>query len=176
MREQPARLTDEQQALVVRHVPLAKKLARPFVRARRGHGDDLVGAALLALCQAAGRFDPAVGTSLGQFCATRIRGALIDECERIDRAGFKGRVPKGVTVEPLCDHDVIETGPPAAEDLVMLRDQVEVALARLDERYRRTLRLVFLAGLGVPAAAAELEVSRSRVYFVLGEVRRLLAA
>ena len=46
--------------------------------------DDLVGAGLIGLMDAAGRFDPEKEKQFGAFVATRVRGAMIDELRAND--------------------------------------------------------------------------------------------
>jgi len=46
--------------------------------------DDLIGAGLIGLMDAAGRYDPAQKEQFGAFVATRVRGAMIDELRAND--------------------------------------------------------------------------------------------
>ena len=74
-------LNDAQRTLVLNHHHFAKKLARQFYRQRvRGDLDyeDFEGAAMLGLCDAAGRFDPARNNNFALYASRRIHGAMID--------------------------------------------------------------------------------------------------
>lgn len=67
--------------LISREVPQAKKLALRFYQERTHVGidcDDYIGAAFLALCDAAQRFDPSKGMSFRSYSFMRIRGCLYD--------------------------------------------------------------------------------------------------
>ncbi len=84
----------EIQRLVTEHVAFAMRLARRFFREKRNAGidlDDLVGAAMLGLCEAASRFDPEKGENFRTFCFIRIRGAMYD-CIRRGAGSPRGTI------------------------------------------------------------------------------------
>ena len=71
----PARTRD---ALVVRHLPLARRLARRY--ARSADRDDLAQAAALGLVKAANRYDPNRGTPFERYAAPTILGEIRRHC------------------------------------------------------------------------------------------------
>lgn len=76
-----AKLNCAQRTLVLEHCDYAKKLAWQFYRERQSKGfefEDVEGAALLGLCDAARRFDLNKGKHFYTFAYFRIRGAMYD--------------------------------------------------------------------------------------------------
>lgn len=74
-------LTKDAKTLIVDHINFAKRHASYFYRKRAMLGFDLEdyeGAALLGLCDAARRFDPARGMLFQTFAYFRIKGAMFD--------------------------------------------------------------------------------------------------
>jgi RNA polymerase sigma factor for flagellar operon FliA len=72
--------------LIAEHVDMARRIA---VRVGRRvpswlREDDLVGAAMIGLAEAAERFDPSFGQPFVGFAEKRIRGAVLDELRRGD--------------------------------------------------------------------------------------------
>lgn len=93
--------------LILKNTGYARMLAREFHSKRTSLGiehQEYVGAALLALCDAAKRFDSSKGAHFKTFCYFRIRGAMLD---LVRRDGF---IPRGCydravlnpPVEPQC--------------------------------------------------------------------------
>gem|GEM_PF-1913634 len=76
-------LDEKNQALVVEHIVFAKQLAAQFYQERSNLGfdrEDFEGAAMLGLCDAARRYDPAKAEFFRTFCYFRVRGAMFDLC------------------------------------------------------------------------------------------------
>jgi RNA polymerase sigma factor for flagellar operon FliA len=76
-------------SLVEAHVPLADRVVGRVAAAglpRHVCRDDLRSAALLALYQAAQRFDPARGVPFEHYASRRMRGAVLDELRSTDWA------------------------------------------------------------------------------------------
>ena len=72
---------DDVRKLIVHHINFAKRHAQLFYRKRPNLGfdqEDFEGAALLGLCDAARRFDPARGMLFQTFAYFRIKGAMFD--------------------------------------------------------------------------------------------------
>jgi RNA polymerase sigma factor for flagellar operon FliA len=80
--------------LIQSHLGLARRIAKSYARRVPAsvRYDDLEGAALLGLTEAAGRFDEAQADAFVGFAARRIRGAILDELRRHDPLSRRGRV------------------------------------------------------------------------------------
>lgn len=80
-------------ALAVRHLPLAKFVARKMSRGLPAHIelDDLVSWGSIGLLDAIDKFDPAREVRFSTYAVTRIRGAILDGLQQMDWA------PKQVT-------------------------------------------------------------------------------
>lgn len=78
--------------LISEHVEMARRLARTMsLRVPEHRRDDLEGAALLGLTEAAQRFNPDRGEPFGAFAIHRIRGAILDELRRGDVLSRRAR-------------------------------------------------------------------------------------
>lgn len=73
-------------ALVQDHVRLVRHIVERVKMTLPAHleVEDLYGAGLTGLVQAARKFDPSQGTSFASFASARIRGAVLDELRRMD--------------------------------------------------------------------------------------------
>lgn len=74
--------------LIEAYLPLVESVARRvFVARRTGLDlDDLVGIGVLGLVDSLRRFDPDRGVAFSVFAGTRIRGAIMDECRKLNSA------------------------------------------------------------------------------------------
>lgn len=82
-------ISKEASTLVLANLSFAQNTARQFYRQRASFGcerEDLEGAAMLGLCDAARRFDPSRCSSFRTFAYLRIRGAMYDMIR--DHGGF----------------------------------------------------------------------------------------
>ena len=79
--------------LIRSHLGLARRIARGYARRVPAtvRPEDLEGAALLGLTEAAGRFDERHPDVFVAFAARRIRGAVLDELRRHDPLSRRGR-------------------------------------------------------------------------------------
>ncbi len=78
--------------LIHNHVNMARRLARSMARRVPEHRrEDLEGAALLGLTEAAQRFNPDRGEPFGAFAVHRVRGAILDELRRGDVLSRRAR-------------------------------------------------------------------------------------
>jgi RNA polymerase sigma factor for flagellar operon FliA len=75
----------ERAPLIAEHAELADRVARDVARGVPGWVDpeDLVGAAMDGLAEAAGRFHPACGVPFVAFAAPRVRRAVLDALCRV---------------------------------------------------------------------------------------------
>jgi RNA polymerase sigma factor (sigma-70 family) len=84
-------LTEEQRQQAAAHMPLAKSIARRWSQRTGLEQDELVGVAMLAMCEAASRYERERQVAFSTWVMRRIRGAVIDFCkqnyQRIDDRG-----------------------------------------------------------------------------------------
>ena len=83
---QPSVARPADRAIVTAFLPVVRRMARRM-HARLPPGvdvDDLVGAGLLGLLEAAARFEPGRGVPFGSFARHRIQGAMVDALRAVD--------------------------------------------------------------------------------------------
>lgn len=85
--------TVERDRLIAAHIGMAQRIARKVGRRTPDwiSEDDLVGAALIGLSEAAERYDSTRGEPFVAFAETRIRGAVFDELRRGDLMSRRAR-------------------------------------------------------------------------------------
>ena len=85
--------TFERDRLIAAHIGVAQRIARKVARRTPDwiSEEDLVGAALIGLSEAAGRYDPTRSEPFVAFAETRIRGAVLDELRRGDLMSRRAR-------------------------------------------------------------------------------------
>jgi RNA polymerase sigma factor for flagellar operon FliA len=76
----------ERDRLIAEHVDMARRIALRLARRLPPwlREEDLVGAAMIGLTEAADRYDPARGEPFVGFAEKRVRGAVVDELRRGD--------------------------------------------------------------------------------------------
>ena len=76
----------ERDALIIAHLPLVKYLVARIVPQLPAHVDpqDLTGAAVIGLINAANRFDPSRGVLFKTFAEQHVRGTILDELRSYD--------------------------------------------------------------------------------------------
>jgi RNA polymerase sigma factor for flagellar operon FliA len=76
----------ERDALIIAHLPLVKYLVARIVPQLPSHVDpqDLTGAAVIGLINAANRYDPARGVLFKTFAEQHVRGTILDELRSYD--------------------------------------------------------------------------------------------
>lgn len=134
----------------------------------RGAAEDLVQESFVRLWRAAPRFDPERGT-VGALLMTIATRTAID----------LGRRKAGETTVVSLDTDVAEpVGGTEAEERLLLRDELQAALATLSEEQREILRLHFQEDLTQADIAERLGLPlgtvKSRVFYGLRHLRAVL--
>jgi DNA-directed RNA polymerase specialized sigma subunit len=82
--------TAERNALALAHMPLARSLARKAAGRAPAEADDLQGAAMLALVQAARDYD-ASRAPFSVFAGRRVRGVLSRALSKLTPLGYRNR-------------------------------------------------------------------------------------
>lgn len=90
---EPNAPTVERDRLIAAHIGMAQRIARKVGRRTPDSicEDELVGAALIGLSEAAERYDSTRGEPFVAFAETRIRGAVLDELRRGDLMSRRAR-------------------------------------------------------------------------------------
>ena len=163
---------DERRALVVENMRLGYALAKRY----RGRGldpEDLDGAAMVALCEAAARFDPdrLPREKFGAFAQYHINGDLRRLTNR-ERRRRTVEVALLMSMEPPAD-------PPRDADGAELDELVRDALGMLDARQARAVRLRFgfdgSGGHTLFEVACRMNVSTATVKRLLSSAARVIA-
>ncbi len=120
--------------LINEHVDMARRLARTMARRVPEHRrDDLEGAALLGLTEAAQRYNPDRGEPFGAFAVHRVRGAILDELRRGDVLSRRARSSArrvdaaAAAIQARCGRTA--SNEEIAQELGMSGDEVENARA-----------------------------------------------
>jgi RNA polymerase sigma factor FliA len=81
-----ARLTAEQERMVIEHLPIVRSVAHQIYRRLPQHldFDDMVSAGSIGLMDACARFDPAKRVPFPSYAKLRIRGAILDSLRDLD--------------------------------------------------------------------------------------------
>lgn len=157
-----APLSSSQSDLAARYIPLATRMARRFRYVFPRERPDFRSAAYLGLCQAARRFDPAVGVDFATYARHWIDGAM-----RRHRAHVWDGRPEHLPA------DILDTARPVWSDLDD-RDAAIDLIRRLPGKHRHLCRLLYLDGLDRRAAARVMGLSKARVSRLHNEAMRLM--
>jgi RNA polymerase sigma factor (sigma-70 family) len=173
-------LTDEQQQLASRYMPMARSLAKPLKRSWPQDGHDFEAAAMLALVEAAQAFDSGRNVKFSTFARLRITGALKDLQRVMLALGFRSTARKAPRVVPLT-LEAEERGcllrvdyGDSVGDEVDAVDYVESWLRKLPPRHAAACREMYINGRSQGETAEFLGCSRSRVSNLHREARVML--
>ena len=155
----PARRDPGRAALIERHLPLVRSIARRYAGAGEPL-DDLVQVGAIGLIKAVDRFDPARGARLEPYAAAAISGEirhhLRDRCSVVRLPRRLGAEGARVHVSPFADGHQASGDPASAAD-----DRLAIARAvrALHPRSRRLVALRFFGDLSQAQAAAAVGIS-----------------
>ena len=162
-------LTEEQQALAARFLPLARSLARPLKDVFTQWKDEFESAACLALVEAARSFDPSRNIQFATFARFRIKGALVDVGRGMNLPGWEDEpedAPGVVTLTPYNEEHgqvLIAVAPPAVGSEFEDIDAVEHLLRKLPKKHASVCRMQYLYGKTQSEIAAMLGCSQAEV-------------
>jgi RNA polymerase sigma factor (sigma-70 family) len=160
-------MTDEQRALAVRYIPMARTMARQALRLGTSEGEELRSAAYMALVEAALTFDPSRKVNFATYARHRIRGALRDYRRLVFRPGWRGdhaHQPVFETMQVDIEDSGRVLGPEPARPVgseIESTEAVEEWLRRLPRAHAAACRLIYLDGRSQDEAAAILGCSKS---------------
>ena len=165
-------LTDEQQGLATRYIPMAKALAKPLKFSWPNEGEEFEAAAMLALVEAAQSFDPGRNVKFATFARFRIWGALRDVQRGLIASGWRGDLENAPTLTSL-SLDAEERGrvigaepdAPTGSEIEGL-EYVESLFKKIPTRHAEACREIYLKGLSHGQAARSLGCSKSRLCYL----------
>jgi RNA polymerase sigma factor (sigma-70 family) len=131
--------------------------------------DDAVAEALLAMVEAAARFDPSVGAPFSAFAFKWMRGRVLDHCGR----WIEAEPP--VSLDDLNEHEEVMADRPDASDPYEHVEGGKVAqdfLRTLTDRERRLVALVAFQGETLGGAARRIGVHRNTATRDMEALRR----
>jgi RNA polymerase sigma factor (sigma-70 family) len=161
-------LTEEQQELAARFLPLARALAKPLKEIFTQWKHEFESAACLALVEAARSFDPSRNIRFATFARYRIRGALVDVGRGMELDGWDDpdEAPGLVSLTPFSEEHgnvLIAVKPPAVGSELEDIDAVEHMLRKLPKKHATVCRLHYLYGKTQAEIAATLDCSQAEV-------------
>ena len=174
-------LTEAQQDLAARYLPLARSIARPYKARWPRLKEDFESAAGMALVEAAEAFDPSRNVRFATFARHRIRGALRDVLRKTVPMGFyryPGRIPVvGPMPANLPERHArvigIQEEPPIDEAIEAV-EAVESWLRKLPARHAAACRQIYLHGKSQLEAGRILGITQSRLSYMHAEAMSIL--
>ena len=165
-------LTDEQQGLAARYIPMAKALAKPLKFSWPNEGEEFESAALLALVEAAQSFDPSRNVKFATFARFRIWGALRDVQRGLIASGWRGDIENAPILTSLAldaeEHGKVlgsEPDAPTGSEIEGL-EYVESLFKKIPARHAEACREIYIKGLSHGQAAKSLGCSKSRLCYL----------
>jgi RNA polymerase sigma factor (sigma-70 family) len=160
-------LTEEQQLLATRYLPMARHIALRLEPTWPSERDELQSTAYMALVEAARTFDPTRRVGFGTYARHRIRGALRDLERILISGGWRrdARHPRLVQKPNVFDERksvVLGINPERPVGAwIEAVEAVEDWLRRLPKAHAAACRLVYIEGKSQDEAAAEVGCSKS---------------
>lgn len=146
----------ERDRLITDHVDIARRISQRFARRCPGwvSREDLVGAAMLGLTEAAERFDRERGEPFQSFAEKRIRGAIQDELRRGDILPRRVRRLSRRVAAVIAELEA-EAGAQPTDAVIADRLGVTVDHYRRDLEHLRSIRVEALPADGAGVTDAE---------------------
>jgi RNA polymerase sigma factor (sigma-70 family) len=174
------RLTEQQQVLAEKYLPMAKALAKPLKKNWPQEGEEFESAALLALVEAAQSYDESRNVKFATFARYRIWGALRDVQRGLVTAGWRSDMDNAPTVSSLTygseeEGLVLGSRPdrPVGEEFESV-EFVEHWLRKLPTKHAAACLELFVNGCNQGEAAERLGCSKSRLSFLHKESIEIL--
>jgi RNA polymerase sigma factor (sigma-70 family) len=164
-----APLTEDQQGLAMRYLPMAKALAKPLKAAWPTEMDEFDSAACMALVEAAQSYDESRNVKFATFARFRIWGALRDVQRGLITAGWRCDMENAPVLSSLTgnmeEHGLILGSEPdrPVEETVDSIDAVEYWLRKLPKHHAAACRQIYLHDRTQAEAANAIGCSRSRL-------------
>ncbi len=161
-------LSEGQQGLAARYLPLARSLARPLKKSWPRQVEEFDSAALTALVEAAQSFDPGRGVKFATFARFRIVGALRDVQRKLHALGYQRDMPNARTYRFVPGMEersmlMLTTPDAPAHELVDSVEEVEHWLSQLPARHATACREIYLKDRTQNQVATMFGCAKSRV-------------
>jgi RNA polymerase sigma factor (sigma-70 family) len=167
-----APLTEEQQGLAMRYLPMAKALAKPLKRAWPTEIDEFDSAACMALVEAAQSYDGSRNVKFATFARYRIWGALRDVQRGLITAGWQGDIENAPGLSSFTnnmeEHGLILGSEPdrPVEETIDAIDAVEYWLRKLPKHHAAACRQIYIHDQSQAGAANAIGCSKSRLSYL----------
>lgn len=137
--------------LILENIPFAKRMAAHFHRKRTNLGfdlEDIEGAAMLGLCDAASRFEPDRGMMFRTFAYFRIKGAMFDLLREggIQRRQFNRMVKNQEAFDNARSQDATESKKEPERDCA---ERIPYAFARTLQELADLMRTIDAIGIQI---------------------------
>lgn len=162
-------LTEVQQELAARFLPLARALAKPLKQMFVQWKDEFESAACLALVEAARSFDPSRNIRFATFARFRIRGALVDVGRMMAMSGWEEDpedAPGMFSITPYSEEHgkvLVATKAPEVGSELDDFDAVEHMILKLPKKHAQVCRMQYLYGKTQAEIAEVLGCSQTEV-------------
>jgi RNA polymerase sigma factor (sigma-70 family) len=167
-------LTEQQQGLAVKYLPMARALAKPFKEQFPDIWEEFESAACLALVEAARSFEPEREVKFSTFARQRIWGGLRDvRRDHLSRARHEYHAPEGtVKGMPIIEELAVERHG-VGEEMEAV-EAVESWLRKLPRQHAEVCRLIYLDERTHAEVARYLGFSPSRITYIHLEALAIL--
>ncbi|WP_152053678.1 sigma-70 family RNA polymerase sigma factor [Tautonia marina] len=173
-RKQRPPLTEDQQRLAVKYLPMARSLARPFKDQFPDIWEEFESAACLALVEAARAFEPSRAVKFSTFARQRISGGLRDvRRERILRSRNECQLADGAESGYSMIAEFPGQGEPIGAEMEAV-EAVETWLKKLPRQHAETCRMIYLEEKTHAEVAERLGFSPSRITYIHLEALAIL--
>jgi RNA polymerase sigma factor (sigma-70 family) len=173
-------LTEQQQALAVQYLPLARSLAKSLKQNWPAETHEFDSAACMALVEAAQSFDPARNVKFATYARFRICGALRDVQRALVTQGWRDdmeNAPKFMSLISTAEEfgEVMLSHPDrAVGEGIELTDLLESWLKKLPPRHAAACRELYFNQKTQSEAAEAIGISKSRVSYLHREALEIL--
>ncbi len=174
LREIPPATTPELEQLIGDHIDVARNIARTLARrfAWMLDPEDVAGAAMVGLCEAAERFDPGRVASFIAFAEQRIRGAIFDEIRRLSSYGrIVNARHRRITTARL---QILQRGGDPTDDRVAELLGLSVATVQRAGERRTQVGIEDAESLPAPGASPEAHAAGAQFLRYLSRARETL--
>ena len=165
-RKRNERLTERQQELAAKYMPMARAMAKPFKAQFPDSWEDFESASCMALVESAGAFDPDREVKFSTFARRRIWGGLCDtRRKRIQRSHNECPMADGCpTTIRLTEEVASDIRPVGAE--IEAAESLEIWMRKLPRQHAQACRMIYLDDRTHAEVARAMGISPSRVTYM----------
>ena len=160
------RLTEAQQELAAKYIPMARALAKPFKNQFPDSWEDFESAACLALVEAARSFEPEREVKFSTFARRRIWGGLCDvRRRRLTRSRNECPMADGCPTSIRLTEEVAADIRPVGAEMEAV-EALESWMRKLPRQHAQACRMIYLDDRTHAEVARALGVSPSRITYL----------